>query len=224
MKYLIFDSSCLINFASNSLLSVLRALKKDFPGEFLITKTVKYESIDHPLKVQRFEWGALRIQELLKDGVIKLSDKIVNPDILKKEADKILEDANNVFFAENKPIHLIDEGEAECLALSKILSRDKKENVIVVDERTTRILCEKPENLQKLMAKKLHTQVKADKSLFKEFRGFDIIRSTELGYIAFKKDLIYIKDKKTLEAVTYALKFGGCSISEKEALAYKQMK
>lgn len=223
-KYIIFDSGVLINFALNSLLTILRSLKKGFDGEFLITPAVKYEIIDHPLKVQRFEWGALRLQKLLKDGVIKEATKeIVKASELKKEATKILRTSNDVFFISKKPIHLLDEGEAECLALSKILTGKNKENVIAIDERTARVLCESPENLKEILDKKLHTNVNVNKENLDLFRGFDIIRSTELAYLAYKKGFIYIKDKKAIGAITYALKFGGCSISEKEAEAYKRM-
>lgn len=225
MKYLIFDSGSLINFTSNSLLSVFEELKKQFDGEFLITKEIKHEVIDHPIKVKRFEWGALRVQELLDKGIIKLVEKLnlVNNDELRKRSRKLMNMANSSFFAKGKPLHLIDTGEAEVLALSHMLTEKKLENMVVIDERTARVLCEKPENLQKLMKKKLHTDVKADKSSFNHFRKCKIIRSTELAYVAYKKGLIRKTDKRVLEAVIYALKFGGVSISEKEAQAYKAM-
>jgi len=224
MKYLILDSGSLINFSSNSLLSVFEQLKKIFPGEFLITKKVKHEVIDHPLKVKRFEWGALRIQDLLDRGIIKLIDnKIVNLDELNKRAEKIMNAANNTFQARKKPLHIIDLGEAEVIALSQMLTEKDIENTIVIDERTARILCEKPENLQKLLKKKLHTDVKQTKSSFDIFKKCKIIRSTELAYIAYKKGFIKKIDKRTLEAVIYALKFGGVSISEKEVQMFKKM-
>jgi len=225
MKYLIFDSGSIINFTTNSLLSVFENLKKEFNGEFLITKAIKHEVVDHPIKVKRFEWGALRVQELINKGILKEAEKLnlVNNDELRKRAKKFMDLANNSYFARNKPLHLIDEGEAEVLALSQMLTEKKHDNAVVIDERTARVLCEKPENIQKLLKKKLHTNVKADTSSFKHFLGFKIIRSTELAYVAYKKGLIRKTDKKVLEAVIYALKFGGCSISEKEARTYRTM-
>lgn len=224
MKYLIFDSGSLINFTMNGMLDVFQELKKAFPGEFLITKTIKYETIEHPLKIQKYEWGALRINELLKKGVIKLAeDKIVNENELKKEAGKILDAANNMFFAKGRPLHLIDTGEAESLALSKMLSSRNYENLLVIDERTARVFCEKPENLQEILAKKLHTEIKVDKSKLRLFRNFGVIRSTELAYVAYKKGFVKIRNKQALEAIFYALKFGGCSISEREVEMIKKM-
>lgn len=225
MKYLIFDSGALINFSTNSLLNIMRGLQKSFSGKFLVTPAIKHETVDYPLKVKRFEWGALRIEQLFNEGVlVQAENNVVDANLLRKEAQKILGNANNMFFARNKPVHLLDQGEAEVLALSKILSEKGQENAIVIDERTTRVLCERPENMQKLLQKKLHTDVKVDKNMFDSFKGFNVIRSTELAYIAYKKGLIQVKDKKALEAVIYGLKFGGCSISEKEAQAYKRMK
>jgi hypothetical protein len=225
MKYLIFDAGALINFTSNSLLSVFEELKKIFPGEFLITKEIKHETIEHPLKVKRFEWGALRIKQLLDRGIIKLAEGyVVEHNELQKETKRILEIANSTFITKHKALHIIDLGEAEVLALSKLLTQKGKENAIVIDERTARVLVEKPENLRKLLKKKLHTDVNANSNDFDEFRGFDVIRSVELAFVAYKNGFIEIKDRKALEAVTYALKFGGCSISEKEVQAIKRMR
>ena len=66
MKYLIFDSGPLINFALNGLLPLLKKLKKEFKGEFLITKEVKNEIIDYPQNIKRFELEALQLKQLLK--------------------------------------------------------------------------------------------------------------------------------------------------------------
>lgn len=215
-KYLIFDSSSLINMTTNGLLEILTELKEDFKGEFLITNAVRYESIDHPLKISRFEWGALRIKQLLDTGVLELAEEFVNKRELQKETQKVLSMANNTFFSQGKAIHIIDEGEAEAIALSIVLNRQEIENRVVIDERTARILCENPENLLKIFESKLHLPVKAERKNFNYFKEISVIRSTELIYIADKRGLLKIKDRKALEAVLYALKFGGCSITEKE--------
>ena len=55
------------------------------------------------------------------------------------------------------------------------------------------------------------------------FRNFNIIRSTELVYIANKKKLIKIKDPKAYEAMLYAVKYKGTSISESEVEQMKRM-
>lgn len=223
MKYLIFDSGALINFASNSLLSILEKLKKSFPGEFLITETVKYETIEHPINVKRFEWGALRIQQLLNNKTIRLAEEVVDKETLKNKTDHIIESANNSFFAKGRSLHLLDRGESECIALYQILKEQNHSCAIVIDERTARVLCEKPKNMQKLFEKKLHTKIRIDEGRIRELKDCRIIRSTELAYLAYKKGFIIKTNKKTLEAVIYALKFGGSSISEKEAITYSKM-
>ena len=125
--------------------------------------------------------------------------------------------ANTLFKTKNKEIHLIDKGETAALALSMLMKKKTNYDVpLVIDERTTRMLCEKPENLRKLMEKKLHTLIKSNTKNYNFFTSFKIIRSTELAFIAYKKNLFDLKDSKALEATLYGLKFNGCSISENE--------
>ena len=65
MRVLILDSGPLINLSMNGLLYILEGLKAHFQGKIIITRQVKYETIDRPLNVPRFELGALRIKNLL---------------------------------------------------------------------------------------------------------------------------------------------------------------
>ena len=68
MKAIIFDASTLISFAMNGLLREIVGLKKIFKGKFIITKEVKSEVIDRPIKIKRFELEALKIQQLIAPG------------------------------------------------------------------------------------------------------------------------------------------------------------
>ncbi len=213
-KAIIFDSGPLINFSMNGLLPLLVKLKKEFKGDFLITKEVKEEIIDRPIGIKRFELGALRLKKLLDEDIIKLAN-ITSEQVnqLRKKRDEFMNVANSTFNVKNKNLHLIDKGECAALALSAIL---KQPNALAIDERTTRILCENPENLQKLLQKKLKAKIKVKKENFDLFRGFKIIRSTELIYMAKKRNLIELKDPKAYGAMLYAVKFNGTSISENE--------
>lgn len=225
MKYLIFDSGPLINFSMNGILDSLEKLKESFNGEFIITKEVKEEIIDNPLKIKRFELGAIRLEELFKKGIIKFAD-INNEEIneLRKLRENYMSTANSMFKSKNKEIHLLDKGECATLALSVIMKMKTKEDIpIVIDERTTRMICEKPENLRKLMEKKLHSKINANTKSYNLFKGFKIIRSTELAYIIYKKNLFTLKNPKAFEAIVYGLKFKGCSISEKEVELLSKM-
>jgi predicted nucleic acid-binding protein len=220
-KCIIFDAGPLINFAMNGILPILKDLKKEFNGKFIITNSVKKEIIDRPEKIKRFELEALKLNELFIDKIIELP-------VLTKEQQKQIERktnefmnlANSTFKAKGKNLHLIDKGEAEVLALATLMD---KECVIAVDERTTRILCENPENLKKLLEKKLHTKIQAKKENYQFFENFKIIRSTELIYMANKKKLITIKDPRAYEAMLYAVKFKGTSISENEIEQMKRI-
>jgi predicted nucleic acid-binding protein len=214
VKSLIFDAGPLINFAMNGLLPLLKKLKQEFNGDFLITKEVKREVIDYPESTKRFELEAIQIKELFNERIIKHADITEQEvDNLRQKREQIMSIANNTFFANNKPIHLLDKGECAALALATIL---KQQSVLVIDERTTRMLIENPENLKKLLQKKLHTDIKVKKENFAFFKDFKVIRSTELAYIAHKKNLIELKDPKAYEAMLYALKYKGCSVSEEE--------
>ncbi len=220
-KYLIFDSGPLINFAMNGILPVLKKLRKEFNGEFLITKEVKQEIIDTPLNIKKYELEALQLKELFGQGIIKHGNLTMQQiDELRNKREEIMNIANTTFYAGTKSIHLLDKGECATLALSIMI---KETNLVVVDERTTRMLCENPENLRKLLQKKLHVNISANKKNYDFFKQFRIIRSTELAYIAYNKGLVELKDKKTLEALLYALKYHGCSISEEEIEEAKRL-
>ena len=224
MKLLIFDSSSIINLTMNGLLDLLRDLKKIFPGKFLITKAVKYETIDRPLQIKKFELGALKIQQLLDDKVIEMPESIgINHDELANMTKEILNNANHSFSAKNEFMHIIDSGEASCLAVSILAKKKGIDNAIVIDERTTRLLGEKPENLEKIFESKLHTKVTMMKKNFPQLPEIKFIRSTELVYVAFKKGLVKLKDGKVLDALLYATKFKGSSISRDEIEEMKRL-
>ncbi|MCX8194265.1 MAG: hypothetical protein N3G19_02815 [Candidatus Pacearchaeota archaeon] len=212
MKALIFDSSPIISLALNDLLYILKPLKKIFGGEFFITENVKYELIDRSLGIKKFKFEALVIQSLINQGVFKIK----NNSYIENETKKLLNIANNTFKVNNESMRIIHEGEASCLALYNFLPTDKK--AIVIDERTTRMLCESPENLHKLFESKLHRKIEAFDVNFNFFKRFKIIRSTELAYVAYKKGIIVLpaKSREAIEAILYALKYKGCSISHDE--------
>ena len=204
----------------NGLLPLLKKLKKEFPGKFLITESVKKEIIDRPQKIRRFQLGALQLKALLKQGIIELPNlNNEQRNQLNREKNELLNIANSTFRIKNKNLNLIHDGEAATLALACILKPD----VIAVDERTTRMLCENPENLRKLMQKKLHASVKANTKNYSYFKDIKVIRSTELVYIAYKKKLNELKDPMLLEAMLYGVKYKGCSVSEEEIEEMKNL-
>jgi hypothetical protein len=226
-KVLIFDAGPLINLSMNGLLYILEELKKEFPGKFLITKQVKYETLDRPLKIQRFELGALRISKLLKDKVLETPESLgISDSEISKKTSELKNDANHLLQANGKMIEIVSDGEISCLALSAILNKKGIETMIAIDERTTRLLSENPKDLEKTIARKTRFPVKLSNSSItslKKFKDFRFIRSPELVYVAHKKDLLNLKDPRALEASLYATKFKGSSVSWDEIHALRKM-
>ena len=67
------------------------------------------------------------------------------------------------------------------------------------------------------MENKLHTKREKRKDLdFPKLSKLKFIRSSELVYVAYTKDLLQPKNKEILEAALYATKFKGSAISEDE--------
>jgi hypothetical protein len=205
-KALIFDSGAIINLSMNGLLYILEELKKDFEGRFIITEEVKYEVIDRPIKV-------LEPPESLG---------ISNSEI-QRETKNLLEIANHTISSNGRWVEVVSGAEMSCLALNSILQKKGIECIIAIDERTTRILSEKPENLKKIMSDKLHMNISLAEGNLEKLSNFKFIRSSEIGYVAFKKNLLHLKDKKALEAVLYATKFKGSSISFDEINELKNL-
>ncbi len=217
MKAIIFDSSTIINFTMNGLLDEFRELKKRFDGKFLITKEVSNEVIEKPMTIKRFKLEALKIKKLLDEKVLEMPSAIgIENSKISEMTNEIKNKANSIFYGRGNAVQIIHLGEASCLALSILLNEKKISNVLSVDERTTRMLGEKPENLSILLKKKLHTGIKIEKKNLAFFSNFRFIRSTELMYVAYKKGMVKLKNHDVLDAILYALKFNGCSISDDE--------
>ncbi len=223
-KVLIFDASTLISFSMAGLLDELRELKKIFKGKFIISQKVKEEAIDVPIKIQRFQLEAIKIKKLLNEKILELPLSIGLDDaIIRKKASEILDKANTCFHGADKNIHLIELGEASALAISSMLNEKKIENVIVIDERTTRSLSETPGELKKYLEKKLHVKIIEKRDNIEFFKQFKFLRSTELIYVAAKKGILDLNGSENLSAVLYALKYKGCAISGKEIQEMKSL-
>ena len=225
MNVLIFDSSTIINLVLNGLEEILPKMKKLGDIRLIMTSDVKYETIKRPVQSKQYELGALKIKGLLDANIIETPASIgVKDDEIEKQTSIILDKTNKVLWARNVPVHLIDKGEASCLALYNILKNDRRINkmALAVDERTTRMLGEKPENLRRLMEEKLHAKVDM-KEIPQEIKNIIFIRSAEIVYIAYKKGFIEIKDSQALDALLWACKFSGCSISREEIEQIKKL-
>ena len=221
MKHLIFDAGPIISLTMNGLLPILEKLKQNFKGDFIITPEVKREIVDKPLKIKKYELEGVKVQDLIEKGILTLSTKFIPNNQLSKLSQKIMKDANSLFTSRGERIKLIQKGESECLAFSRLCNC---ENVIVIDERTTRMLTEAPENIKLLFERKLDTKIDIDHKKLEYFNGFKYIRSSELLFIAYKKNLFTLKKTKTLlDALLFGVKFKGTAISSREIQDMKKL-
>ena len=224
MKVILFDSGTLITLSMNDLLDMLRELKKIFNGKFIITKEVEQEIIKRPLTIKKFKLGALRLKTLIDDKTLEFPEDIgIKQNDISRMTSEIMNSANQVFIAKGRPLHIIDLGESSILALSKLMRDKGIENLIAMDERTTRMLCEKPENLRNLLEGKLHTKIQQVKSSNNDFSNTEFIRSTELIYVAFKKGIFKNQSREMLDALLYGAKFKGAAISSDEIKVMERM-
>lgn len=224
MKAVIFDSGTLINLSMNGLLYILESLKKNFQGKFLITRPVKYETIDRPMGIEKFELGAIRVQNLIDQGILEFPESLgISEEVIKKETDQLMDIANHYIQSQGSWIKIVSDAEMSCLALSDELSKIGIKSLIAIDERTTRILAERPENLERILSERLHQKVSLVAKEFSIFSKYRFIRSSEVVFVAYKKGLINLQGKKVLEALLYATKFKGASISFEEIDQLKKL-
>lgn len=215
-RAIVFDSGTLITFSMNCMLSIFRDLKKSFKGKFLITRDVEYEIVKRPMSIKKYKIGAIRMKNLIDEGILEFPESVgIEHNDVEAKARECLKHLNSIFRTRGRDMHIIDKGEASCLALSKLLEKKGISNVIAIDERSTRMICEKPENLKLLLERKLHTEIEM-KTEVHECRNIKFIRSSELVYVAHKKGLIHDKSKDMLDALLYGVKFKGCAIASEE--------
>lgn len=223
MKSIVFDTGPVISLATNSLLWVLDELKERYPGNFYLPLAVKAELIDRPLESKKFKLEALQVMATIRRDTLK----VVHSNEMHELATEMMELANSCFTAWNNPVKIVHYAEMEALAAVMMHNAD----ALVVDERVTRFLVEDPGRLRKLLEHKLHTKVKINKECSAEFRkrvkGISILRSIELvmrayelgmldEFIPKKNDIAPEPKKMLLQALLWALKLRGASISRRE--------
>ncbi|HZX33812.1 MAG TPA: hypothetical protein VFF09_00365 [archaeon] len=216
MKNIAIDSSSLITISDSCLIRILKHLSDSEGISFIIPQSVYYESVEKPLKIKKFELNAVRIRDAVEDGYLKVAK---TTQTVRQKMLELNEIASSLCTAKGKRIKLIDLGEAETLAMMK----ENNAGLLVIDERTTRMLIEEPENVVHFLERRHKSRVDLDFGALKRFRelfgGIRIVRSVELIALAyetgaFEKELH--KSKQSLEAALYSAKFGGCAVSFEE--------
>jgi predicted nucleic acid-binding protein len=212
---IICDSSSLISLADSCLLPTLKTIKEHLDGKIYISKRVEYESILHPMEIPEYALAALRLRQAVKDGIITLVDTRRAAVAMRE----IMGHANRTYTIAGRPMRIIQEGEAEMLALAQELGIPN----ILMDERTTRMLSEAPEEMRAHYEKEFGKEVRmndGEVSWFRNLtRGMRVFRSSEIAVAAY--EFGHFKEygdmeTKMLEASLYALKFNGCGISFEE--------
>lgn len=220
MKRIIVDASTLISISQKCMIKILRNLAEKESIQFVIPETVYYEAVQHPLEIKRFELNAIRIRGLIDSGhiVVQRSDAKLHE--LIAEIEKIV---NTLFYTGNRNLQLIQKGEAEALAVAKYLNA----NILAIDERTTRMLIERPKEMMKFLSRRHHTEIKIDKHWLKQFQDFvgkvTVIRSTELVAFAYESGCFseeLPETRSALEAALFAVKYAGCAVSADELMQF----
>ncbi|MFH1256438.1 MAG: hypothetical protein V1494_04030 [Candidatus Diapherotrites archaeon] len=220
MKRLVLDSSSLISFSEKCLMKVIAKLAELNDVQFLMPESVYVESVVRPLEIKRFELNAIRVQDAINDGWLRVEK---NDAEIKRLTKKVLELSSGLFSTFEGPIRLIHEGEAQTIALIKKFQAD----ALVIDERTTRMLIEAPKQLVKTMEERYLSEITVDEKRVREFRKFvgepEIVRSVELIALAYERGCFrgeLQETKKALSAALFAAKFAGCAVSFNEINAF----
>src|SRR3989338_3544173 len=226
MKSLFFDSGPLMSLTMNNLLGILQPLKEKFGGEFYITPAVRKELVERPLEIKRFEFEALQILKLLREGTLKLYEKPL------KGVIDLSAYANKSIVAKDKEccMEIIHGGELETVAASLQEGND----TVAIDERTIRLLMENSEELKSLIEARLHEKVILDKKMANQFqsliKGMKVIRSAELVGMAYQFGILnnYLPPLKSgreilLDSVLWGLKLKGCAIIGEEIEELKRV-
>ena len=220
MPKAVIDSGTMITFSSTCLMNVFKNFVRHNKIELIVSSTVADESVWRPISNKRFALNAARIKHAFNDKTVNVVES--NSEVRVLEG-KILATANTCFSTKFGPLKIIQQGEAEALALSRIYGA----KALFVDERTTRSLIENPSRLKQVLEKKQHTGIFADDQKIQEFRDIfpdlKIFRSVDIIALAYEQDLFgneLDRGKIELQAALYSAKYAGCAVSEKEIEDY----
>jgi predicted nucleic acid-binding protein len=218
-KSLVFDAGPIISLTTNNLLWLIEPLKQKFNGHFYMTEGVRVELVDKPLATKKFKFEALQVEQQIEAGIIE----VARDPAAKSLATKLLDLSNSCFYVDGNPLRIVQFGEMETLAFALL----NKCEAIVIDERITRLLLESPESLAKLLSKRLHANVKMDKTSLMELdkitNGIKLIRSVELVAVAYSlglldKFIVHVPRarQELLDSILWGVKLNGCAVSEYE--------
>jgi predicted nucleic acid-binding protein len=223
-KILFFDAGPIITLVMSRLIWILPELKKQMNGRFYITPAVKKELIERPLTVKRFEFEALQVAKLIRDGVLEVYEKVPGDKV-----NELITLANSSFSINGKNMDIIQSGEMESVACAL----QEQASSVVMDERTLRLFIESNKEMKKLLEIRFQKEVTPNSTNMNLFsnalKDITIIRSVELLAVAYKLKLLdtFIPPQKDgkqvlLDAVLWSAKYNGCAITGNEIDELKQ--
>ena len=223
MPAIVCDSSTLISLSDTCNIECLYFLRNNSSASFLIPPSVYNEIITCPLHIPRFEFSAVRLRKALEDGAFH---QVTAPQI-EQATREIMSAANKCFRLNGKPLSLLHEGEAQCLAAYNAAGAA----ALAIDEKTTRLLIEDPFKLLQALKEEYRGHLSVDESALATFtektRGMTIIRSAEIIAVAAQKG--FFQEYKAFENQAFhsalnALRRAGCSMTQNELEEYSQIK
>ena len=221
MPRVICDTSSLISLMDTCTSGVLRFLREKADARFLVPPGVYEEMVSRPLGIKRYGYSAVRLRKLVEDEIVEL---LPGKDLAQR-TQEFVGLANNSFFVDGRPLRILHEGEAECLAALK----GSRHPILAVDEKTTRLLLEDPKRMRELMQGEYQRKIVVNKTSMDRFQQLAgdvlVVRSTELVALAAKRGFFQEYGSEALEAYhasLYALRYAGCSISSDELLQYER--
>lgn len=219
---IVFDSSALISLSEKCFFGLLERIQSHTNARLLISQAVWNETVTVPEQIKRFELNAERIKQAVENEWLE----IVSATTQTRELQKQIDDwSNHSFFCGAKPLKILQEGEIETMALFLAYRAD----AIAIDERTARMLMEEPLRLQNYISLQHDQPIAKNQAnlnqIQKKFQKAVIVRSSDLLAWAYRHELFKFELNQTphcLEAALYAVKYSGCSVSEREIEAVIQ--
>ncbi|MFQ5406354.1 MAG: hypothetical protein ACE5DI_04315 [Candidatus Micrarchaeia archaeon] len=221
MSRLVCDASSLISLSSTCNIEVLKFLKGK-NARFLIPPAVHSEIVSRPIQIRKYQFSAVR----LRNALTTKSLEVTSVEKLKLKTQEVMNTANNSFFVEERPLRLVHDGEAECVALYDFVNA----NALLIDEKTTRMMIEDPLRLQKVLQSEYKASVDVNSKNLSAFskitKNMFVTRSSEILAAAAKKGFFseYKDPSLALRAAVYALKESGCSLTNKELKGFESVK
>lgn len=225
MSVIVVDSSTIISCAVNCLIWIFDRLQQK-GNRFVVPASVKREIVDQGLASQKYKYEAIRVMRYTLKGTFEVDKRDI-----KNEASRILNYANTSFTINGNPLKILQDADAEVVALAKKINAD----AIATDERTLRMLVENPEAMKPILEEKFHAKVGVNENSLRELsniiKGVPVMRSVDIITTAFMAGIFeetegYCKNvipncrKELIQGLLFALKFSGCAIAFEEVNEY----